>query len=272
MVKKGEEVTPVNNAQAMTFGGLPEMPAYIEKSQNGLEDVDAKTDVIVPRLKIAYLGSKEHKENDVPIGHFTTNLFGTDLGTKVRFVVLRIVPGWLMFDGVGGDAKLISRKFNNDVIPPLEEGLVLNPENQKWQTVEKTDPRNPKEKLKVQEKPKASRVFMYIGLLNGKIPVALTLASTALTEAKQVNSKLMTANVPAYACSFMLEAREATDGSNIWYIPTFVPERWNTEEEIAEYKKFYDKFKDKRTDVKIEDDAVAGSEKVPSGDEKEEKF
>jgi hypothetical protein len=263
ITKTDSEVMPFN---------MSELPEHIQKSSDGIEDIDAKTDVIMPRLKIAYAQTAEHKNNGVPVGHFTTNLFGQDLGEAVRFVILRIVPGWLMFEGVGADAKLISRKFNSDVFPPIEEALVLNPENQKWRTIEKPDPRNPKQMIKVQEKPLASRVFSYIGLLDGKTPVVLTLGSSALSEAKQLNSKLMTAQAPTYAFSFIVKVTEDTDGSNVWYIPTFMPERFNTAEEIAEYKKFYDKFRTQKLNVDIDNDAVAGKDASTTEEKDDGKF
>ena len=251
-------MTKKNDAVATTgggLGGLPVAPQYINtKSVDGKENLNAGEDTVIPRLKIAHEQTREHVEKGVPIGHFTTNLYGQDLGDEVQLPIIQSAPGFLMFDGVGANAKLIARKFRDDLIPPLEEDMALNPANQKWTAVEIKDPRTQMVVGRKNVKPLSQRAYLYIGVMNQDQPVALTLKSSEVGNAKRLNSMLLGIKGPSYGVTFKVKAVQTTGPMGTWYVPEFEALRWNTEDEIKAYAQMYQSFKVKKKDVSFDND------------------
>lgn len=248
-------------AVSSTFGNLPAMPEYL-KGSDGKENLSSGEDTTIPRLKIAHEQTKEHVDNGVPVGHFTTNLYGNDLGEEIELVIIQSSPGYLMFDGVGAGGKLISRKFKDDLIPALEPEIVMNPENQKWTKVDIKDPRTQVVTGSRDVKPLASKVYLYICMLNGKIPCALTLGSSALKMARKLNGWILSSDGASYSMVYTVRVHQETGANGTWFIPSFEPKRWATLEEKTEYAKLYAQFKMNKKDVKLdsEDETPGTSE------------
>ena len=234
---------------------LPEIPDYIDAaSSDGKDNLNAGEDTIIPRLCIVHGTSKASTAFGVPVGHFSTNLYNEDLGTEVELVILQVAPGYLVFASQDEGGGLISRKFKDDVIPPVEEAIAMDPQNQKWGKEDIIDHRTHQKTGEKDVKPVSGKAYLYIAVLNGNIPVALTLLSTAVAVARKLNSQLLSTKGPIYALKYKVTVMEKSNDSNTWYQPNFEPAGWVSEEEMKKYAAFFGQFKMKKKDVIIEDE------------------
>ena len=198
---------------------LATVPDYLKDENENLggELANPSEDMLVPRIKLVQGLTEEHTSLKIPEGHWVNSITKEDYGEEIMFNPLLMVPGHLMFEGVGREAKLIARKFAGDIIPPLEEHLI-NDETKSWG--------------KDGTKPKAQKCFCYIGMVNGEA-VTITLSSTAIKVAKNLNTLLHRPakdgkRKPYFAYYVKLGSVQETSDKGVFYLPTaelagFVP-------------------------------------------------
>lgn len=182
------------------------LPDYIENEQKGAESLGAK-DVIIPRLKLVQGLSDEHVDSGIAEGNFVNAITKENYGTKINMAVILATKGLIMFEKgkKGKDAKIISRSFAGNMIPPLKPELVLDPKNQQWtEEIIKDDDGVVTGKKPVP--PRAITVYQYIVLVNGRDMLSFSLMKTGVKAAKQLNTLLKMKNIPTYSQNFTVES------------------------------------------------------------------
>lgn len=231
------------------------IPDYIEKENKGTESLGSK-DVIIPRLKIIQALSDEKVDLNIPEGNFVNGITKESFGTKIDIVIIMATSGWLMFEGKGRQAKVVSRKFKGDIFPALNEKLVLDPKNQAWDNATNTPP-------------KANLVYTYIVIVNGRDMLSFSLMKTGLKAAKNLNTMLKMKNCPSYAQRFTAETVLTKNEKGAYYLPKFTPAGFVTKEE---YETLASKFETLSTSSLNVDFENGESDDESAAAKKEEKF
>ena len=245
MARKSKQET--ETAMVKHEGGEIALPKYLEED-GGAAGTEALTsdDVLIPRLKLVQGLSGEHTQDGIKEGHFANSITKEDYGDELTFTPLIVVPGYLMFEGKGRDAKLIARKFTGDIIPPLNEKL-LTDDVKAWKTDKKTG-----EAIK----PDAAKCYVYIGFVNGEDLVSWTLSNTAVKVAKQFNSMLKRKSIPAFAYKIKVSSKMDSSESGDYYAPTVTLDGYVDEKTFHRYKLAYERFSTKQIQVKFEDETA----------------
>jgi len=208
-------------------------PDYVEGGQKGLDAIGQK-DINIPRLKIVQSMSVE-KKSGIKEGHYTNSALVNDYGTEVEFTPLFMTSGWLIFEGKGKSAKCIARKFDGDVIPPLNADL-LDAESKKWNG---------------NEPPKATQIYTYWGVVNGVDLVSFSLMKSAFKIGRKLNTLLKLKNCPAYAQTFKLGTQFVESDKGDYYIPTVEPAGWTPKPLYVKLAKQYEALSTKTFDPEV---------------------
>lgn len=189
-----------------------DIPDFLrEEMEHFKPEVFNPEDVIVPRIRIAQSMSRATKpvrEEYIPglaEGEFYNNLTKQNYG-----------PGPLYFAIVKREPKprfvIFDKEFN------LVEADVP-PDDPRTQWTKATP-----DEIRPSIKPVATKMYDYvIVLLDTMQPVLMSLASTAIKAAKQLNGLISYSGipVPTYARRFVMTTRDKNNTQNVWKIPVF---------------------------------------------------
>ena len=215
---------------------IGDAPDYVEHGQKGLDNVK-QNDINIPRLKIVQSLSDEKKAG-VPEGNYTNSALKNDYGDSVEFIPLFMASGWLIFEGKGKSAKVVARKFDGDVIPPLNAHLI-DADATKWNG---------------NEAPTATQVYTYWGMVNGSDLVSFSLMKSAFKVGRQINTILKLKNSPAYAQVLKMGTKFVESDKGDFYVPTVEPAGWTPKALYLELAKQYEALATKTFAPEIIDD------------------
>lgn len=229
------------------------MPDYIENESKGTETLGTK-DITIPRLKLVQSLSDEHVDGGVAEGNFVNAITKENYGTKIDVNVILATSGLIMFEKgkKGKDAKIISRFFKGNMIPPLNPELVLDPKNQQW-TKDKDSGKD--------VPPLAIQVYQYIILVNGKDMLSFSLMKTGIKAARHLNTLLKMRNIPSYAQAFKLESVLEKSPSGPYYGVKIAPNGFTEKELYIELASKYEAISTANIVTDVADDTAAAGEK-----------
>jgi len=224
------------------------IPAHIKNSTNGVESIGVEH-IKLPHCNIVQGLSKAHTEDNVPLGHFVNNITGEDYGESFDFVCLTFKPGVAKYDK---DRNLIARKFADDFLRPIDPHLIKPGDTE----------------FHGKEKPLANEIYLFVGFINKKGPVAISLMNTALSEGKGFNTMLLEDEKAAYAKHYTVKSRKESNDKGTWYVMEFKPNGWLNTDEYTKAEAGFKKITKKETKVEVDlnEDKQKGETKETSDD------
>lgn len=233
------------------------VPSYVENEQKGAESLGGK-DVIIPRLKLIQSLSDEHVDNGIAEGNFVNAITKENYGTKIDIAVILATSGNIMFEPgkKGKDAKIISRKFKGDLIPPLAPELVLDPAAQAWTKEPIIDDKTKEVKGYRDVPPRAVLVYTYIVLVNGRDMLSFSLSKTGIKSAKQLNTMLKMKNIPTYASKFSIESVMTKSDAGPYYSVKITPAGYVDKDTYSELASRYESISTANLNIDMTDDAA----------------
>jgi hypothetical protein len=202
-------------------------PAYIKESTQGVEDIEVQH-ILLPRCKVVQGLTKEHTEDNTPLGHFVNNITRVDYGEQIDFICLFAKPGWQLYaeDEKGKRGDLIARKFAGDFLPSMNPEAITDDMKQ-WKG--KTPPR-------------AVETFLFVGIVNGEDLCAISLSSKAATTGKKLNTMLVSRNEAAFAKHYVFTTHKETNDDGTFFVPDVKPNGYLSEKEYAMAEALFMKY------------------------------
>lgn len=263
--RKANELTVVDNDMGDLIPFTEELPDYLkEEKQEGLEALSGQ-DFKIPRIKLLQSNNPEvlaHPGVAIP-GHFWHTGAKKDLGTDFKFICAIIskrvilwapqnatnVKGIMAFSrnardwDVGAD-QTFSVQIKNVKEPltwytgkDVRSGGLLE-----WGTFNPDDNKSP---------PAAQLSYEYLVYLPefpDLSPVILGTYRTAMTNAKNLNTMLVSTRKPIQAVVVRAFAQSKGEGQQAWFVPNYETKGWANEKDFKNAKSIADKQKDYTTD------------------------
>jgi len=225
MGRKPKEETAVAKKEET---GLQATPDYIEKGPKGTESLSAEH-ISIPRLKLVQGLTAEHIEEKIPEGHYVNSITKEDYGDRVIFTPIIVTIMRLYFEGEGRDAKLRCRSTDG-ISPTAEEPL-----SEICSSCEKSS-------WKKDKPPECMLIYNYIGIVNGKTILSLSLTRAASKVAKLFNTLLAAEESPIYAKAYEIKSKLENAKKGAYYVPNITPTGWTPKDQYLYCAKKYEVF------------------------------
>lgn len=235
--------------------GKSAVPAFITKDdRRGTENI-GNDDIKFPALKLAQGLSPETKRNEAAYieglreGELFNSITKDNYGEEPVHIIIVNMLG-----------------HRNIQFDPQDRNVVLDgnvPDGDpRTQFTTRIDPATGKE---IRVKPAATKFYDYLILLvrEGEDPEVMTLSlkSTQLKKATQLNTILKKSKTPTFAHLFRAEPIPEKRGNNNYYGWRFDPAGWVTEEQYLAASKLYDSLAGKT--VEVQDTGAADDPAAP---------
>jgi len=187
----------------------------------GGETLDSK-DMSIPYIELtqSLSGSVTRQDNAIPSGVYHNSMTDENYGKEISVVVLDGIGGYQLKDAETGK-KLIATRWKSEKI-------------RSWNPEMITDEMISSRVFKKGEAQRLGDAFCYQVIVNGKDLALITLKSSACTEARKLNTLLMTKKViqdgvtrhlPFYASQFKFKVKWVDKGPDKKYwVPVIVPD------------------------------------------------